>query len=112
MPSQPFPGSFSCCFLVSSLNTNIVIKKNFLYSSGASEKFESWRVLCVMLTGLLKRRGLLSGAEWSPDSSWDSCNVGGPLGSTNVGWIPVCRSDCWWKRRWGGQGLINPLLWV
>lgn len=98
MSSQPFPGSFHCCFLVSLFNTHIVIKKNFLYSSGAREKFESWRVLCVMLTRLLKRRGLLSGAEWSPDTSWDSCNVGGPLGSTSVGWIPVCRSNA------GGKG--------
>lgn len=92
MSSQPLPGSLNCCFLVSLFNTHIVIKKNFLYSSGAREKFESWRVLCVMLTRLLRRRSFLSGAEWSPDTSWDSCSVGGPLGSTNVGWIPVCRS--------------------
>lgn len=59
MSSQPFPGSFNCSSLVSLFNTHIVIKKNFLYSSGAREKFESWRVLCVMLTRLLKRRGLL-----------------------------------------------------
>lgn len=59
MCSQPFPGSFNRGFLVSLFNTHIVIKKNFLYSSGAREKFESWRFLCVMLTCLLKRRGLL-----------------------------------------------------
>lgn len=85
MSSQPFPGVLRHCFLVSLFNTHIVIKKNFLYSSGAPEKFESWRVLYVMLTRLLKRIGLLSRAKHSPDTSWDSCNGGGPLGSRGAG---------------------------
>lgn len=94
MSSQHFPGILNRCFLVSLFNTHIVIKKNFLYSSGAPEKFESWRVLYVMLTRLLKRIGLLCRAKQCPDTSWDSCNVGGPLGSTSMGWIRACGKNC------------------
>ena len=94
MSSEPFQGVLKHCFLVSLFNTHVVIKKNFLYSSGAPEKFESWRVLYVMLTCLLKRIGLLGRAEQSPDTSWGSCNVGGPLGSMSVGWIRPCGRDC------------------
>lgn len=94
MPFQPFPGILKRCLLVSLFNTHIVIKKNFLYSSGAPEKLESWRVLYVMLTRLLKRRGLCCRAKQTPDTSWGSCDAGEPLGSPIVGWIVVYRGDC------------------
>lgn len=114
MPSQPFPGILQRCFLMSLFNTHIVIKKNFLYSSGAPEKPESWRGLYVMLTRWLKSRGFLGRANQSPDPAgtslmlenlWEAQAWDG-FGCMR-GTAGICQ--CCARRRRGGQ---CPWLWV